>query len=328
MELLTFEPIYKSMLWGGARLPGLLGRPVGPPLAPGDPVGEAWVLSDVEGSLSRVAAGPHRGRTLRELVAEFPRELFGDAPPADGRFPLLLKFIDARHDLSVQVHPDDAGAATHKGPGHRGKTEAWVVLDAEPHGRVYAGFRPGVTADHFRQAMADGTTPDTLHSYPPRPGDAIFLEAGTVHAIGAGLLLFEVQQASDITYRLYDWGRVDAKTGEPRELHVDRGLAASNFAAGPCHPVTPGPPCPEGREPLVACDHFTLHRLTVPAATRVTLVNAACRVLVATAGRGTLNGQAVAPGSVTLVPACVREVAIEAHGGTPLTLLDCGLGRP
>ena len=324
LGLLTFAPIYKSMLWGGARLPGFLDAPVGPPLAAGDPVGEAWVLSDVEGSLSRVGAGPHRGRTLRELIAEFPRQLFGDAtPPTDGRFPLLLKFIDARRELSVQVHPDDARAAAHRGAGHRGKTEAWVVLDAAPDSRLYAGFRPGVTAADFRAAMAAGTTPDTLHSYAPRPGDTVFLEAGTVHAIGADLLLFEVQQTSDITYRLYDWGRVDEKSGRPRELHVELGLACANFAAGPCHPVTPTPG-PGGRDTLVDCPHFTLHRLCVTA--NATLANAACRALVVTAGRGTLNGLPVGPGSVALVPAGVREVAVAP--AEPLTLLDCGLGRP
>jgi mannose-6-phosphate isomerase len=323
MELLTFEPIYKSMPWGGARLPGFLGVPVGPPLAPGDPVGEAWVLSDVEGNSSRVAAGPQRGRTLRELIAEFPRELFGDAgPPADGKFPLLLKFIDARQELSVQVHPDDALAERLRGAGQRGKTEAWVVLAAGPDSRIYAGFRPGITAGDFRAAMATGTTPETLHNFAPNPGDAVFLEAGTVHAIGANVLLFEVQQTSDITYRLYDWGRVDAKTGRSRELHVEDGLTCANFAAGPCHPVA-GTPTADGRERLVECRHFTLHRTV---AARTTLANAACRVLVVAAGRGTFNGLAVAAGSVVLVPACVREVAIDA--AEPLTVLDCGLGTP
>ncbi len=320
MDLLTFEPIAKSMLWGGTRLPGYLGVPLSTP--EGGPVGEAWVLSDVDGSQSRVATGEHRGRTLRELIAEFPRELFGDAPPADGKFPLLLKFIDARQELSVQVHPDDAAAVAHKGPGHRGKTEAWVVLEAAPDSRIYAGFRPGVTAADFHAAMASGTTPETLHSFAPRPGDVVFLEAGTVHAIGANVLLFEVQQTSDITYRLYDWGRVEAKTGRPRELHVERGLACANFAAGPCHPVA-GRGSPGGRESLIDCAHFTLGRFVT---SHLTLANAACRVLVVAAGRGTFNGLAVGPGGVVLVPACVGEVVIEADEA--LTILDCGLGTP
>jgi mannose-6-phosphate isomerase len=319
--LLTFEPVFKSMLWGGSRLPGWLGVP----LAGGDPVGEAWVLSDVQGSESRVARGPHRGKTLRELIAEFPHELLGDATPADGKFPLLLKFIDAKQPLSVQVHPDDAQAARLKGPGHRGKTEAWVVLDANPAtSLLYAGFRPGVTAADFRRALADGTAADALHAFTPAPGDTLFLRAGTVHAIGAGLLIFEVQQTSDITFRLHDWDRVDAKTGRPRELHLDDGLACADFAAGPCDPVTPTPTA-DGRDELVACEHFTLHRRAVTAP--VTFENAAGRVLVAVAGRGTVNGEPLATGGVVLVPASVRSVTVAPTAG-PLTLLECGLGRP
>ena len=320
MDLLTFEPIAKSMLWGGTRLPEFLGLT---PPTDGRPVGEAWVLSDVEGSESRVAGGPHRGRTLRQLTSEFPRQLLGDRVPAGGRFPLLLKFIDAKQALSVQVHPDDARAVEHKGPGHRGKTEAWVVLDAAADSRLYAGFRPGVTADDFRAAVAAGTAPDTLHHFTPRPGDTLFLEAGTVHAIGANVLIFEVQQTSDITYRLDDWGRVEVATGRPRELHVERGLACADFAAGPCHPVAPKPTA-DGRESLVDCEHFTLHRLAV--ADRATLANGACRVLVVAAGRGTFNGVPVGPGAAVLVPACVGEVAVVAD--EPLTILDCGLGTP
>ena len=218
---LRLEPIFKSMLWGGSRLPAFVRRPA--PHA--DPIGEAWMLSDVDGDLSVVAGGPHAGRTLREVIAAHPAEIFGAAIPADGRFPLLFKFLDAKRELSVQVHPNDDQAVRLKGPGHRGKTEAWVILDADPDtSKLYAGFRDGVTADHFRAAMGAGTVPETLHAYTPIAGDCVFLRAGTVHAIGADILLFEVQQTSDITYRLYDWDRVDAKTGRPRQLHIDDGL--------------------------------------------------------------------------------------------------------
>jgi len=184
---LTFHPLFKSMLWGGRRLPAFLGRP-----APhDDPIGEAWVLSDVEGNPSVVANGPLAGRTLRELIEKRHRDVLGGADAPDGRFPLLLKFIDARQELSVQVHPDDELAVKLAGPGKRGKTEAWVILDRDPAtSRIYAGFRPGVTAGDFREAMAAKTTPKTLHSFTPSPGDCVFLKAGTVHAIGADILLF------------------------------------------------------------------------------------------------------------------------------------------
>ena len=318
---LTFEPIFKSMLWGGRRLPGFLGRPAPTP----DPVGEAWVLSDVDGSLSTVAAGPFAGRTLRSLIAEFPRELFGVAVPADGRFPLLLKFIDAKQELSVQVHPCDVKAVALAGPGKRGKTEAWVVLDRDPAtSRIYAGFRPGVTAADFRAALASGTAADTLHAFTPDLGGGVFLRAGTVHAIGADILLFEVQQTSDITYRLYDWDRVDAKTGKSRDLHVDHGLTCSDFAAGPCHPVKPR----AGRQELAGCEYFTLHRATSDSTLTVGAAGA-CRVVVGVAGRGELvwagGREPVGPGSVLLLPACVGECRAEPAGG-PVTVLECGLG--
>src|SRR5207245_1012580 len=154
--------------------------------------------------------------------------------------------------------------AARKKPGLNGKTEAWVVLERDPQtSRIYAGFRPDVTADHFRTALVEKTTPYTLHSYTPSPGDCVFLEAGTVHAIGADILLFEVQQTSDITYRLYDWDRVDAKTGKSRQLHVDEGLSCADFARGPCPPVSPTMAVREGvrREVLVNCEYFTLKRM-------------------------------------------------------------------
>jgi mannose-6-phosphate isomerase len=323
---LTFEPIFKSMLWGGRRLPNFLGRPA--PHA--DPVGEAWVLSDVDGNLSTVADGPLAGRTLRELIAEHPHHVFGDAVPADGRFPLLLKFIDARQELSVQVHPNDEQASRLHGPDKRGKTEAWVILDADPEtSRIYAGFRDGVTGADFRAAMEAKTAPATLHSFAPQPGDCVFLRAGTVHAIGANVLLFEVQQTSDITYRLYDWDRVDAKTGKPRELHVEHGLRCSDFAAGPCHPVRPAAnDRPHRSERLVDCEYFELHRHGHHEAFPVG-ADGRCRVVVGVEGRGHLdwNGQRypVRPGAVVMLPATVGACALTPEG--PVTVLECAINQ-
>jgi len=311
MEPLTFEPIFKSMPWGGRRLPGYLGA--ASPHA--DPIGEAWVLSDVEGNLSRVAAGPHAGRTLRDVIADDPAAIFGDDAPADGRFPLLLKFIDARQELSVQVHPNDEQAVAHKGPGHRGKTEAWVILDSNPEtSRIYAGFNDGVTAGDFRKAMSLERTHEMLHAFTPKPGDCVFLEAGTVHAIGADILLFEVQQTSDITYRLHDWNRVDAGTGRPRELHVEAGLAVVGFD-GPCRAVT------AADETLVNCRHFTLHRRTLDGSTTVGQAGQ-CRVVVVIAGQGIIGDIDATIGSVVLLPAAGGAVACCGK----LEFLECGLG--
>ncbi|MBN9118422.1 MAG: class I mannose-6-phosphate isomerase [Planctomycetes bacterium] len=321
---LRFEPIFKTALWGGRRLPTYLNRPV----EHNDPIGEAWILSDVDGSPSRVLDGPLAGLTLREVLAQDPERVVGAAKAPQGRFPLLLKFLDARQELSVQVHPNDTQAAR-LGPGKFGKTEAWVVLDADPAtSKLYAGFTEGVTANDFRAALAAKTTPKTLHSFAPRVGDCVFLEAGTVHAIGSNLLLFEVQQTSDITYRLYDWDRVDAKTKQPRPLHVDDGLACCDFRRGPCYPVGPAVAVSAGvrREGLIACPYFTLERLTARCPFRVGAANR-CRAVVCVRGSGELESRgkrfAFGTGDVLLLPAEVGEcIAVPAE---EVTLLECGL---
>jgi mannose-6-phosphate isomerase len=321
---LRFEPIFKSMLWGGRRLPAFLNRE--PPHA--DPIGEAWVLSDVNGHESRVADGPLAGTTLRELLARDPARVVGGAPTPHGKFPLLLKFIDARQELSVQVHPNDDQAAK-VGPGLFGKTEAWVILDRCPDtSRIYAGFADGVTADHFKAALEAKTTPATLHSFTPEPGDCVFLEAGTVHAIGANVLLFEVQQTSDITYRLYDWDRTDAKTGKPRELHVEKGLACADFGRGRCPPMRPAAAVSEGvrREGLVSCRHFTLERKTSRVPFRVG-AKGQCRAVVCVKGSGELESRgkryAIATGDAVLLPAEVGECVCRPSG--EIVVLECGL---
>jgi mannose-6-phosphate isomerase len=321
---LRFEPIFKHNLWGGRRLPEFLNRP-----APhDDPIGEAWVLSDVDGSQSRVADGPLEGSTLRSLLATDPPRLVGRAPTPHGKFPLLLKFIDARQELSVQVHPNDEQAGK-LGPGLFGKTEAWVILDACPHSsRIYAGFADGVTADHFRTALVEKAAPGTLHSFTPRPGDCVFLEAGTVHAIGANVFLFEVQQTSDITYRLYDWDRVDAKTGLPRELHVEQGLACADFGRGGCPPVRGEVEEHEGvrREGLVNCRHFTLERRTSRVPFRVG-AKGECRAVVCVAGSGAVEWGGkrypLSTGGTVLLPAEVGEATCRPD--REMVVLECGL---
>lgn len=321
---LRFTPLFTKNLWGGRRLPDFLRQP-----QPDHPhaIGEAWVLSDVDGSPSRVADGPLKGTTLRELMADKPERILGSAKPINGRFPLLLKFIDARQELSVQVHPDDERAARTK-PGASGKTEAWVILESNPAtSRIYSGFRHGVTDETFRAALSEKTTPGTLHSFTPTPGDCVFLRAGTVHAIGADILLFEVQQTSDITYRLYDWDRVDPITKQPRELHIEQGLAVANFASGPC-PAQPARRLHAGCEQLAACEYFTLHRWNTD---RRFTVGAAgeCRIVVVleSPGRSTIKWSEhvddLQTGDVLLLPA--ESGACEILPSGTITLLECGL---
>lgn len=326
MELypLRFEPIFKSMLWGGRRLPAFLNRE--PPHA--DPIGEAWVVSDVEGHASRVIEGPLAGDSLRDLLERDPARILGSAPAAQGRFPLLLKFIDSRQELSVQVHPNDEQAAR-LGPGMFGKTEAWVIMESCPEtSKIYSGLRPGVTAEHFRAALDNKTTPSLLHSFTPKSGDCVFLEAGTVHAIGANVLLFEVQQTSDITYRLYDWDRIDQKTGKPRQLHVDEGLACADLARGHCPPVQPRPVIHEDvhHEDLVDCRYFTLQRRTSRVPFRVGQAGS-CRAVVGIAGSGQLVARGrtypISRGDVFLLPAEVGECRCVPAG--EIVILECGL---
>lgn len=319
---LRFEPIFQKRIWGGRRLEEVLGH-----ILPGDePIGEAWVLSDQGQHLSRVANGPLRGQRLRQLMEERPEGLLGEAANRHARFPLLLKFLDARDTLSVQVHPDDRH--THLlPPGQRGKTEAWVVLHAEPGSRIYAGLKPGTGPEELRQALHKQTVADCLVSFEPQPGDCVFLPAGTVHALGGGLVIFEVQQNSDVTYRLYDWDRVDAQTGKPRQLHIEESLACTDFTAAVSGPVqaVSEPECPAQRERLVACPFFQLWRWHTEKPFRVGAAGT-CRILVGIKGRlNAEHGQQQHPvrqGDVLLLPAEVGCCVCRPDG--PVTVLECG----
>lgn len=320
---LRFTPMLQPALWGGRRLRDLFDVPTAP-----DPAGEAWLLSDCPGRPSVVADGPLAGATLRDLMARAPARLLGRAPAPHGRFPLLFKFLHARAPLSVQVHPTDDRARAFEGPTAVGKTEAWVVLEADPGARVYAGLAPGTTPAAFRRAVADGTVEAHLAVHAPDPGDCFFLPAGTVHAIGGGVVLFEVQQTSDLTYRLYDWGRTDPATGRPRELHVDKGLGCVDYAGGSCRPSRPTEEVrgQTRRAPLAECAYFTLGRWR---SGRPFVAGAAgeCRVLAGVGGRGVLRHRGreypVRLGDVWLLPAEAGPVEVVPDG--VVTLLECGI---
>lgn len=314
---LRFAPIFKTTLWGGRRLRPFLGLP------PNDEsIGEAWLLSDVDGSPSFVADGPYSGYSLKDLIARFGEALLGSAKPIDGRFPLLIKLIDARQELSLQVHPNDEQARA-KNPTAAGKTEAWVVLAADPQtSRLYSGFRPGVDPQSFRNALSKGQAAETFHQFIPQPGDCLFLRAGTVHAIGRDLLIYECQQTSDITYRLFDWNRVDAQ-GQPRPLHVEDGIACADFAQGPCPPLVP---IRDGEcERLIECEYFSLERWTL--ARPREFAGNVCRIITAIAGQGTLADQPLRPGDTWLIPAACNSVSVIPHDTLTLLLAAPGLGR-
>jgi len=221
---LIFEPILKPKIWGGRRLEVLLGKPLPPEVA----IGESWEVADLEGDQSVVRDGPARGKTLGQLVTEWGSGLLGSAGLFEGRFPLLIKYLDAQEHLSVQVHPDEA-MARRLGGNVRVKDEAWYVVAAEQDGCIYRGFRSGVTREGFVAAIEEGAVESTLNRIPVKPGQCYFLPSGTVHALGAGVLVAEVQTPSDITYRVYDWDRTDPATGIGRDLHVPEALECASF---------------------------------------------------------------------------------------------------
>jgi mannose-6-phosphate isomerase len=294
---------------------------------PGDgPIGEAWVLSDRDDHASRVADGPLKGRTIGQLMEQSPEQLLGKLAGRFSRFPLLLKFLDVREMLSLQVHPADARKDLLPA-GETGKTEAWVVLEAGTKSRIYAGLKSGITADDLRRAVAGGVVADDVASFTPKQGDSVFIPAGTVHSLG-DVVVFEIQENSDVTFRLDDWGHIDPKTGRPRALQIDQALSAINMAQGEIAPVAPvvEETKPVERERLFDCDHFRLWRLRGQSPFAVGAAGAP-RVLVCIEGTGRVEhgGQtyAVAKGDVLLLPAAVGVGAFRPSGA--VTLLEVAL---
>jgi mannose-6-phosphate isomerase len=309
---LRFEPIYQYRLWGGRRLADLLGTPL-----PGDgPIGEAWALSDRDDHPSCVADGSLKGQTIGHVLEQFPAQVMGKFEGRFRRFPLLLKFLDVSEMLSVQVHPTNSGAA---------KTEAWVVLEAGTKSRIYAGLKPGTTAEVLRHALKEGTLPDHLACFHPKAGDAVFNPAGMVHSLGGGVVVFEVQQNSDTTFRLYDWNHIEAKTGQPRPLQVEQALACINF--GPCAGGLVAPvveeTSPVSREKLFECEYFRLWRVRGESWFAVGAASVPS-VLVCIDGKGQLDhGGAtyeIGKGDVFLLPAALGECTFQPRG--PVTALE------
>ncbi|MFO7906438.1 MAG: type I phosphomannose isomerase catalytic subunit [Planctomycetota bacterium] len=313
---LRFKPILRRYLWGGRRLETVLGKP----LPPGNDYAESWELADHGADQSVVTSGPLSGTTLHELVRQHGSALLGPHAPQP-QFPLLFKFLDAQKPLSVQVHPNDEQAARLT-PPDRGKTEAWVVLHAEPGSRIYAGLKTGVDRRTLRDAIVAGTAEHCLHCVEPSVGDCLLIRAGTVHALGAGLVIAEIQQSSDTTYRLYDWNRV-GPDGQPRQLHVEQALAVIDFDAGPVS-VRSAHSTPAGRvQRLVTCDKFLVDRWQLEASHSIA-GDQRCHVLVPLQGSLDLERDAgpsaLRPGQTTLVPAAAGPLGVSPRGS--VTLLD------
>jgi mannose-6-phosphate isomerase len=220
---IQFEPILKDRIWGGEKLKTVLDKPIASKIT-----GESWELSTVEGDISIVANGELKGKSLTEIIDESPDEILGTVVHKrfGKQFPLLFKYLDAREDLSIQVHPNDELAK--KRHNSFGKTEMWYVMQADEDARIIVGFKEKSNANEFSESLGNKTLLTLLDDIKVKEGDVFFLETGTVHAIGAGLVIAEIQQTSDITYRLYDFDRVDAQ-GNTRELHIDLALEAINY---------------------------------------------------------------------------------------------------
>ena len=302
---LRFEPLFQYRLWGSRRLGRLLSSPL-----PGDePIGEAWLLSDRDDHASRVADGPLKGTTIAELIAQWPDEFLGNVWGRFKRFPLLLKLLDVKEPLSVQVHPAE-------------KTEAWVVLENGPGARIFAGLKAGTTAGRMRRAIANGTVADVLAEFTPHPGDAVLIRAGTVHSL-ADVVVFELQQNSDVTFRLYDWDHIDPRTSRPRPLQVEQALACTDFDQGAVTPLTPRmlERRPVLREKLIQCDQFAATRISGREPFIVGKAETP-RVLVCLAGNGHLEyaGRTYAfrTGQVLLSPAVVGACLCRPTGSVSM----------
>ena len=252
---LRFKPVYQPYIWGGDKLRSHFGRTD----TPEGIVAESWEISAREDGMGVVDGGPFAGKTFKELLQDHAADLLGEGK--GDFFPLLIKVLDAAKTLSVQVHPNDRTAAEY---GGEAKTECWYILQADEGACVYCGLKEGVTPEHFKDAIEQGGVEALLTELPVTAGDMVFVPGGRMHAIASGCLLLEVQQNSNTTYRVYDWGRVGAD-GQPRELHIDQALQVTNWDEPPAK-LTPAQPLPDlagmAREKLVESPYFFLESVT------------------------------------------------------------------
>lgn len=302
---LKFDPVFQYRIWGGRNLEKYFSKP----LPAGQPVGEAWILSDRKDFSSRVVNGSLQGRTLTELMRDFHREIMGKRDNYL-QFPLLLKFLDCRKVLSVQVHPSGFQADE----GESGKTEAWVVLETSAGSRIYAGLKRGTTRARLMQSLAGKKLPESLYSFVPEVNDGVFIRAGTVHTV-QGAVIFEVQQNSDITYRLYDWDRTDPRTKKPRSLQVEKALESIDFnqvEIGPVIPVKSS--LVKNSEILFDSRYFKLWRIRTEEGFAAGFPDEPA-ILVCLEGSGKINFQdsdySLEKGEVILLPASIGPLVLQ-----------------
>lgn len=325
---LRFQPIFRRYIWGGQRLSSVLKKPIGDQSA-----AESWEIVDHGDDQSVVRFGPLAGKTLSQLIGDHGPALLGvevaraiSSPQRpsylQNRFPLLLKFLDANRHLSIQVHPDDAFGAT-LDPPDLGKTEAWYVMQADPGATIYAGLKSGVDKATFESAVDQGQTETVMHSFQPTAGDCVFIPAGTMHAIGAGLLIAEIQQASDTTFRVFDWNRV-GDDGNPRPLHIAQSVAATDFARGPVGPTT-AVDLGDGVQELINCEKFVMRRHRIAQPTTIG-GDGKFRILAMTGGALSVQDdpadQPLGLGQTMLLPAGLPLLDLEPAGDRDAEMLE------
>ncbi len=251
---IQFEPIYQERVWGGRKLENVYGRILPTAITP---YGESWEISDREGEQSVVKSENYKSSTLNELWNQHRKEIFGDNLTGEC-FPLLIKILDARNDLSVQVHPPQYLASR---LGGEPKTEMWYIADVEEGAKLYVGLKNGVTKESFQTALDEGTVEQQIHAIQPQAGESIFITSGRLHAIGAGLLIYEIQQNSDTTYRVFDWNRDDLD-GKPRQLHIEESMQCIDFSDFEPEMDTPSEP----RNTCISdCEHFYMEKIDLTA---------------------------------------------------------------
>ena len=287
-----------TRVWGGRSLETIYRRP----LPDERPYGESWEISDRPDEQSVVRSGPHVGRSLHELWTSHREELFGENLSGE-RFPLLIKILDARDDLSIQVHPPADVAPSLGGDP---KTEMWFIADSDPGASLYVGLKEGADRESFEHALNNGTVADQVHAIQPSPGDSIFIPSGRLHAIGAGFLIYEIQQNSDTTYRVFDWNRMGLD-GKPRDLHLEESLASIDF-----DDFEPTMDQPDG-DTLAACEHFVVDRRNLTVGDQLTASAERFAIITVVSGSLTsVGGTAFVPGDFFLLP----------RGASPLTASD------
>ena len=291
-----FRPILKTIVWGGEKIAPFKGIQTSQ-----EHIGESWELSGVKGNESVIDGGRYDGKTITELAELLKGSLLGEKVYASTgtEFPLLIKFIDAKSDLSIQVHPDDALAAVRHN-GSKGKTEMWYVVGADEGAHLLSGLKKEITPEEYVARVEDATITDVLTDYSVAPGDVFFLPAGRIHAIGAGSFIAEIQQTSDITYRVYDFGRKDAH-GKPRELHIEQAKDAIDYQVWPEYRTSYDSTQPTSQ--LINCPYFVVHRVVVQVAQQIDFHCDSFVVVVCLWGEANINGIKVRQGETLLVPA-------------------------